>query len=80
MQCLRNGAGKGLQGGRQGKILDLQLGHHRTYADRRQLLYITPHSYFWAEDGTQVNEGEMKALMDTFEEQDLSHRPGILRQ
>ena len=32
------------------------------------LLYITPHSYFWAEDGTDVNEGDMKALMDTFEE------------
>ncbi len=31
------------------------------------LHYITPHSYFWVEDGTQVNEGDMKALMDTFE-------------
>ena len=32
------------------------------------LLYITPHSYFWAEDGADVNEGDMKALMDAFEE------------
>ena len=32
------------------------------------LLYITPHSYFWAEDGADVNEGDMQALMDTFEE------------
>lgn len=31
------------------------------------LLYITPHTYFWAEDGTNVNKGDMKALMDTFE-------------
>src|ERR1041385_2834882 len=31
------------------------------------LRYITPHSYFWAEDGTDVNEGDMKKLMDTFE-------------
>jgi immune inhibitor A len=31
------------------------------------LLYITPHSYFWAEDGSEVNESDMKALMDTFE-------------
>jgi len=31
------------------------------------LLYITPHSYFWAENGTEVDEEEMKALMDTFE-------------
>jgi len=32
------------------------------------LRYITPHSYFWAEEGTPVDEGDMKALMDTFEE------------
>jgi len=31
------------------------------------LRYVTPHSYFWAEDGAQLNEGDMKALMDTFE-------------
>ncbi|HSB01527.1 MAG TPA: hypothetical protein VLE49_12825 [Anaerolineales bacterium] len=32
------------------------------------LRYATPHSYFWVEDGTPVDEGNMKALMDTFEE------------
>ena len=32
------------------------------------LLYVTPHSYFWAEDGAEVNETDMQALMDTFEE------------
>ena len=32
------------------------------------LRYITPHSYFWAENGTSVDENDMKALMDTFEE------------
>jgi len=31
------------------------------------LLYITPHSYFWAEEGAQVNEDDLKQLMDTFE-------------
>ncbi len=31
------------------------------------LLYITPHSYFWAEDGAEVNRDDMKRLMDTFE-------------
>ncbi len=31
------------------------------------LRYATPHSFFWVEDGTPVNEGDMKALMDTFE-------------
>ncbi len=31
------------------------------------LLYITDHTYFWAENGADVNEADMKALMDTFE-------------
>ena len=31
------------------------------------LLYITPHSYFWAENGAEVNQSDMKVLMDTFE-------------
>lgn len=32
------------------------------------LLYITPHTYFWAEEGVEVNERDMQALLDTFEE------------
>ena len=32
------------------------------------LLYETPHSYFWAEEGIQANQGDLKRLMDTFEE------------
>jgi hypothetical protein len=31
------------------------------------LQYITPHSYFWAENGAQFNKNDMKTLMDTFE-------------
>ncbi len=31
------------------------------------LLYITPHTYFWAQDGVDVNQQDMKNLMDTFE-------------
>jgi immune inhibitor A len=31
------------------------------------LLYVTPLTYFWAEDGTNVNKDDMKALMDTFD-------------
>ncbi len=31
------------------------------------LLYITPLTYFWAEEGVDVNEDDMKALMDTFD-------------
>jgi hypothetical protein len=38
--------------------------HHQIDAT---LIYVTPHSYFWAEDGVSVNEGDVKALMDTFE-------------
>jgi hypothetical protein len=33
-----------------------------------ELLYLTDHAYFWAETGASVNKGDMKALMDTFEE------------
>ncbi len=38
--------------------------HHQVNAT---LLYITPHSYFWAEDGASVNQRDLEALMDTFE-------------
>jgi immune inhibitor A len=31
------------------------------------LKYITPHTYFWAENGANVNMDDLKALMDTFE-------------
>ncbi|HEY9528248.1 MAG TPA: hypothetical protein VIR02_14230, partial [Anaerolineales bacterium] len=41
-------------------------------AEHRQgsftLLYATPHSYFWTEDGVDANQRDVKALMDTFEE------------
>ncbi|MBI5951295.1 MAG: immune inhibitor A [Chloroflexi bacterium] len=33
-----------------------------------ELLYVTPLTYFWAEKGTQVDQGEVKALMDTFDQ------------
>ena len=32
------------------------------------LLYITPHSYFWAQNDVTVDMDELKLLMDTFEE------------
>jgi len=31
------------------------------------LIYITPHSYFWAQEGTNANLNDVKALMDVFE-------------
>jgi len=33
------------------------------------LEYVTPHVYFWVEDGVRYNEDELKALADTFENQ-----------
>lgn len=33
-----------------------------------ELLYITPHTYFWAERPRDVNMDDLKRLMDTFEE------------
>ena len=33
-----------------------------------ELLYVTPLTYFWAEQGVQVDQGEVKALMDTFDQ------------
>lgn len=32
------------------------------------LLYITPLTYFWAEEGVDVNKDDMKALMDAFDQ------------
>lgn len=31
------------------------------------LRYVTPHVYFWVQEGVDVNEDEMKALVDEFE-------------
>ena len=31
------------------------------------LRYITPHTYFWIENGVSYNEGDLKQLADTFE-------------
>ncbi len=31
------------------------------------LRYITPHAYFWVQDGIRIDESEMKALVDDFE-------------
>lgn len=34
-----------------------------------RLIYVTPQTYFWAEEGTQVNESEVKTLMETFDQE-----------
>jgi hypothetical protein len=40
---------------------------HRYRQITATLLHVTPHTYFWAEDGVEVNQRDMQALMDTFE-------------
>ena len=43
------------------------LGTNENFQVEATLRYATPHVYFWVEDGVRVNEGEMQALVDTFE-------------
>ena len=46
-----------------------QRRHQREFSNRNAtLLYITPLTYFWAEEGENVNEDDMKALMDKFDQ------------
>ena len=33
-----------------------------------ELLYVTPLTYFWAEEGVEVDQKDVKALMDTFDQ------------
>lgn len=44
------------------------LGANRNNETTATLLYVTPHVYFWAQDGLEINEHEMKALVDAFED------------
>jgi len=41
---------------------------NETFQINATLLYITPRAYFWAEKGVVVNQHDMKALMDTFDQ------------
>jgi len=53
--------------GTKQKFWILNSGTNKNFQIDAILLYITPLTYFWAEDGTDVNEDDMKALMDTFD-------------
>lgn len=46
-------------------ILNSDSGEH--HQSNFTLLYVTPHSYFWAEDGVEANNPDVRALMDEFE-------------
>ncbi len=46
-------------------ILDSDTMEHRQI--QASLMYITDHTYFWAEEGVNINKDNMQALMDKFE-------------
>lgn len=43
------------------------MGTNQNFQVEATLRYATPHVYFWVEDGVKVNERDMKALVDAFE-------------
>ncbi len=47
-------------------VLNADTNQH--FEMKARLLYITPQTYFWAEEGARVNENEVKALMETFDQ------------
>jgi hypothetical protein len=42
-------------------------GTHEYFWITATLSYVTPHTYFWVEDGVRVNQGQLKAAADRFE-------------
>ena len=59
--------GKSYQAGDKEKfwILNGYTAEHRQAT--ATLLYVTPHTYFWVEDGVEVNQSDVEQLIDTFE-------------
>ena len=42
---------------------------NRHFQINATLVYVTPQTYFWAEEGVRVDQQEVKALMDTFDQE-----------
>ena len=59
--------GKSYQAGDKEKFWILNMYNTQYRQIITTLLYITPHAYFWAEDGVEVNQSDVEQLMDTFE-------------
>lgn len=57
-----------LQVGAQQKFWVANVDTDENFQVDATLRYITAHSYFWVENGVRYNDGEMKKLMDTFED------------
>ena len=45
---------------------------HKNFWITATLTYVTPHTYFWVEDGVKVNQGRLKAAADRFENKTYS--------
>ena len=56
-----------LQVGAQGQFWVANVETAQNFQINATLFYITPHAYFWAQNNVQVNQPDMKKLMDTFE-------------
>ena len=56
------------QVGEQDEFWATNVSTNENFRVNATLQYVTPHVYFWVEDGVRFNEGEMKSLVDAFEE------------
>ena len=57
------------QVGDQDEFWATDVGTNENFRVTATLQYVTPHVYFWVEDGVNFNEDEMKSLVDAFENQ-----------
>jgi hypothetical protein len=57
------------QVGEQQEFWATDVGTNENFRVSATLQYVTPHVYFWVEDGVRYDDDEMKALVDTFENQ-----------
>jgi hypothetical protein len=57
------------QVGEQDEFWATDVGTNENFRVTATLQYITPHVYFWVEDGVRYDDDEMKALVDAFENQ-----------
>lgn len=57
------------QAGEQDQFWVTNVETNENFRIKATLRYVTPHVYFWVEDGVKYDEDEMKTLVDTFENQ-----------
>ncbi len=56
------------QVGERDEFWATNIGTNENFRVNATMQYVTPHVYFWVENGIKYNEGEMKSLVDAFEE------------